>query len=335
MKSTKTVVVIPNWNGKDTIRATLDSLMKQGHESEIVVVDNGSIDGSVKYLKQNYSSITLIEHTKNRGFAGGVNAGIRRAIENNADYVALLNNDAVADQSWLGELVDILDSNVEVGIAASKMLDAEGKYIDSTGDLYTVWGLPFPRGRSEIVSDKYDDQLDIFAGSGGASLYRVEMLKQIGLFDENFFAYYEDVDLSFRAQLTGWKVRYVPTAIAYHQIGATSSKIKGFTTYQTLKNLPLLFWKNVPISLMPRVMPRLALSDTLFFFSAVVRGQGWPALKGVVIALLLIPKKLLERPKRTVSVDYIWNMMTHDLPPNANRLRELRAKWWRITRRQA
>src|SRR6201999_312952 len=94
--------------------------------------------------------------------------------------------------------------------------------------------------------DKYDKQTAVFVASGGASLYRIKMLQEIGLFDEDFFAYYEDVDLSFRAQLAGWKVAYAPRAVAYHQIGATSGHIKGFTTYQTIKNLPLLFYKNVP-----------------------------------------------------------------------------------------
>ncbi len=330
----KATVIIPNWNGVDSIGKAIDSLLAQTIKAELIVVDNGSIDESVDYIEKNYPGVTLLKNQKNLGFAGGVNVGIKFAIDNGAEYVALFNNDAVADKDWLKHLKEVLDEDERCGIVTCKLLNSTGSEFDSTGEGYSIWGLPFPRGRDDPVSNKYDQDTNIFAASGGASLYRVKMLRKIDLFDENFFAYYEDVDISFRAQLAGWKVRYAPKAIGYHQIGATSSKIKGFTTYQTLKNLPLLFWKNVPIKLMPRVMPRLALADTLFFFKAVTRGQGWPALKGVLVALVLMPKKLFERRKiqaaRQVSVDYIWKMMTHDLPPNAHALRKFRNKWWKL-----
>jgi GT2 family glycosyltransferase len=327
-------VIIPNLNGRDTIGQTIDSLEDQIEYQDIVVVENNSSDGSLGYLKQNYPDVTIIEHQKNLGFAGGVNSGIRHAIESDADYVALLNNDAVADKDWLKNLLEVMEADTSVGIVACKLLTADGGHIDSTGEGYSVWGLPFPRGRCEAVSDKYDDQLDIFAASGGASLYRTEMLKQIGLFDEDFFAYYEDVDISFRAQLAGWKVRYAPKAIAYHQIGATSGKIKGFTTYQTLKNLPLIVRRDVPLRLLPKVFPRFWLAYNLFFWSAVMRGQGWPALKGLSYAIIYLPKNFWQRHKvqstRKVSVNYIWNIMTHDLPPNAHRLRSLRSKYRKL-----
>ncbi len=130
----------------------------------------------------------------------------------NFDYIGLFNNDAVADKDWLKNLTQVLDENSDTGIVTCKLVDANNQHLDSTGDIYTVWGLPFPRGRGEPVSTKYDDKTDIFAASGGASLYRTKMLEEIGLFDEDFFAYYEDVDLSFRAQLAGWKVKYAPTS---------------------------------------------------------------------------------------------------------------------------
>jgi hypothetical protein len=153
------------------------------------------------------------------------------------------------------------------------------------------------------------------------------MLKQIGLFDEDFFAYYEDVDLSFRAQLAGWKVQYEPKAIAYHQIGATSSKIKGFTTYQTTKNLPLLLWKNAPASIFWRILPRFLIAYCSFLASAAWRFQTWPALRGYYKMLLLLPKKTWERwhiqHHRTVKPAYIWDMITPGLPPNAQKLRIL------------
>lgn len=334
----KVCIVIPNWNGASHIGECLDSLLAQSYKGHIIVVDNGSVDDSVQFIKSRYSSVELIEHPKNLGFAGGVNAGIRRAKELGAEFVALLNNDAIADSKWLENLIAVFDDKENVGITTCKLLDDSKQKLDSTGDWYTTWGLPYPRGRGESVTDKYDDQTEVFAASGGASLYRIKMLDEIGLFDEDFFAYYEDVDISFRAQLAGWKIRYVPQALAYHQIGATSSKLKGFTTHQTMKNLPMLLIKNVPLRILPSVWIRFQLTHWAFLISAISRGQGWPALKGCLVALWLLPKKLLQRwiiqSRRKVTSQYIWSIMTHDLPPNAHKLRALRARWWRMIGRK-
>ena len=327
MAEVDVAVVVPNWNGIDSIGDCLDSLLAQSESAHIIVVDNGSIDGSVDFIEEHHSEVELIKHAKNLGFAGGVNAGIRRAINQDFKYVALLNNDAVADKDWLKHLVSFLDSNPKAGIATSKICDSHRAHLDSTGDIYTTWGLPFPRGRGEAFSDKYDNDTWVFGASGGASLYRVGMLQKIGLFDDDFFAYYEDVDISFRAQLAGWKVGYVPRALVYHQISATSNKIKGFATYQTLKNLPQLFWKNVPFGLFPKIMPRFTVLYFSIYFSALSRGQVWPATKGLLASLLLWPKKIVQRYKiqshRKVSTAYIDSMITQGLPPNAHKLRKV------------
>ncbi|HET7529293.1 MAG TPA: glycosyltransferase family 2 protein [Candidatus Saccharimonadales bacterium] len=327
-------VVIPNWNGADRIRACLGSLKGQSRAHQVVVVENGSTDNSAEIIEKEYPDTILIRHDRNKGFAGGVNAGIKYAIEQNGEYVALLNNDAVADKDWLKRLVDFLDGNPQAGIATCKILESGGREIDSTGETYTIWGLPFARGRGQEDKGQFDNSDLVFGASGGASLYRIKMLKEIGLFDEDFFAYYEDVDISFRAQLSGWKVAYVPQAIVYHQIGATSSAIKGFTTYQTLKNLPLLLWKNVPWALMPKVWPRLVMAYGGILLSALRRGQFGPVLKATIVGTVLWPKKLVQRHKiqknRKVPVSYIASIITHDLPPNADKLRGLRSKWWKL-----
>ncbi len=329
--------MVPNWNGGSSISQCLRSLIAQVSPANIIVVDNGSTDNSVRLIKKEFPGVGIVVKKRNLGFAGGVNAGIRQAIKYNADYIAIFNNDAVADTRWIEQLVNTLANNQHIGIACSKMISTNQELLDSTGEFYTSWGLPYPRGRGEPVSDKYDQETPVFGASGGASLYRVEMLKEIGLFDEDFFAYYEDVDLSFRAQLAGWKVAYVPSAIAYHQIGATSSKIKGFTTYQTLKNLPMVVRRNVPLGLLPTVLPRFWLAYTTFFWSAVARGEVWPALKGWVMAMFYLPKNMFERRQiqktRKVPVDYIKSMLVHDLPPSATRLRALRANWWKLRRK--
>lgn len=332
MGALKPYVVIPNWNGAKDLPSCLDSLLTQTLKPHILVVDNGSIDNSSRLLRTQYPDVEIVALPKNRGFAGGVNAGIKKAIVDGAEYVALLNNDAVADKDWVKKLAELLDNNPKAGICTGAIVDKDGS-IDSTGEFYTVWGLPYPRGRGEPASEKYKAG-EIFGASGGASMYRVKMLQQIGLFDEDFFAYYEDVDISFRAQLAGWKVAYVPEAVAYHQIGVTSGRIKGFATYQTLKNLPLLMWKNVPWALMPTIYPRFVVAYAAIVGRTLQRGQFGPLLKGLSVGAVLWPKKLAQRYKiqrnRKVSVSYIDSIIVHDLPPNAHKLRALRSKWWKI-----
>jgi hypothetical protein len=334
----KVAVVVPNWNGADSLAACLDSLLDQTIKTHIIVVENGSTDDSVELLESKYPTVEVIKHKVNKGFAGGVNAGIRSATKEKFKYVALFNNDAIADKNWLELLTEYLQAHPEAGIATSKIMNQDGSHLDSTGDYYTVWGLPYPRGRGEKSLNKYDEQVAIFAASGGASLYRTTMLEEIGLFDEDFFAYYEDVDISFRAQLAGWNVAYVPKAVVYHQISATSSKIKGFATYQTMKNLQLLYIKNVPKKYLWRVGWRFTLAHTLFLLRAFTRRQGWSALKGDLRGTYLMSSAWKKRRQiqksRTASDDYIWSMLVHDLPPNAHSLRKLRGVWWKLLRKR-
>ncbi len=335
IKSThKPVVVIPNLNGGNDLLAALDSLFAQTLRSHIIVVDNASTDGSAKAALKKHPEIELIQHTRNKGYAGGVNPGFRRAITLGVDYVAAFNDDAIADSEWLKKLVEFLETYPECAAVSCKVLRSDKKTLDSTGDYLTTWGLPYPRGRDEVDRGQYDIPGEIFAASGAASLFRVAALNEVGLFDEDFFAYYEDVDLGFRLRLAGWKVGYEPKAVVYHKIGMTSSKMKGFTTYQTMKNQPLVLWKNLPLRLWPRVVPRFTLAYCLFIARAFQRGNGWYALKGMAHGFLLELKKIPERRNiqktRTLSPQQVWELLSKDLPPNAHALRRLRAKWHKV-----
>lgn len=328
----RVAVVVLNWNGiKDTI-SCLDSLVAQTYTSySIVVIDNGSIDDSVITLKKYIADhikkpIELICNEKNLGFAGGVNTGIEWALNNNFDAVALFNNDATADKNWLKELVKALD-NQEVGISTGLLLHEDGKTIDSTGDWYSKWGLPFPRNRDENTVFASNDGY-VFGASGGATLYRSEMLRNIGLFDNDFFAYYEDADISFRAQLAGWKVYYNSEAIAYHKQGATSKKIPGFAVYQTFKNLPLLFMKNVPTRLLIPIGIRFYFAYLLMYLNTFKHQAGWMATKGLLMALALKPKALKQRKtiqhNKRVTDEYIKSILWDDLPPDQTGVRKVR-----------
>ncbi len=337
-KSTqKPVVVIPNLNGGEALLAAIESLEKQTLKPHIIVVDNASTDGSGQKAQAKHPEVELIWHKRNKGYAGGVNPGFKRAIELEADYVAPFNDDAVADKDWLRHLVAFMENNPEYGSVSCKVLKDDGKHIDSTGDFLTIWGLPYPRGRDEVDEGQYDNLTEIFAASGAASLYRVETLKQVGLLDEAFFAYYEDVDLGFRMQNQGWKVGFVPEAKVYHAIGMTSGRMKGFTTYHAAKNQPLLLWKNLPFSLLFRVLPRFYLAYSLAFARAFTRGHGWYASKGLIMSVVLLfwklPEIALLDMRRTLKAREVRALLVNDLPPNAKALRALRKKWWKLRRK--
>lgn len=321
-------VVIPNLNGADFLAQAIDSLIAQTFLPSIIVVENASTDNSLEILKTYGDKITILKNEKNLGFAGGVNVGIRYALEKNFEAVALFNNDAIADPAWLKELVADLAGHDDTGIVTCRMLLGDGKTLDSTGEFYTTWGLPYPRGREKVI-DSYMNNEYIFGASGGASLYRTDLFKEIGLFDETFFAYYEDTDISFRAQLAGWKVRYVPSAIVHHRQGATSKKmVRGFTVYQTFKNLPILFTKNIPAGLLLSVGVRFYFAYALIFAKAVLGGKGVPAIKGVAKSISLSLHSLRERSRiqrqKKVSTSYINSIIVHDLPPDQTGIRKLR-----------
>ncbi len=327
----RVAIVVLNWNGIDDTLPCLDSLLSQTYKDfHLVVVDNGSIDNSKelldKYQSQHSDMVDVIYNPTNFGFAGGVNTGIEWALNEDFDYVALFNNDAVADKNWLSSLVKVIDGK-HISMATGLLLHEDGKTIDSTGDWYSKWGLAFPRNRGDKTS-KAPSAGEVFSGSGGATLYKIALFKDIGLFDEDYFAYYEDVDISFRAQLAGWKVVYTPDAKAYHKQGATSNKIPGFTIYQIFKNSPLLFIKNVPRKLLFSVGVRFYLAYLLILANAIVKGNGKPALKGAWMGLILGFKKIGERRQiqknKRVSADYIKSILWNDLPPEQTGIRKFR-----------
>lgn len=327
-ENNKVLAVIPNWNADELLTECLKALASQTVECDLFVVDNGSTDNSVDVIKKYTEKYRL--NDRNMGFTGGVNPGLEFAIKEGYDYVLLINNDAVADKKLVGELSRAIASDKRLGIATSKILMTQGNKIDSTGEFMSVWGLPFSRGRGRKDTGQFDNKTDVFGASGGASLYRVDMLKEVGIMDDDFFAYYEDVDLSYRAQLAGWLAVYEPGAIVRHEVGATSGRMKGFTTQMTLKNLPWLVIKNTPTKYILKVLPRFTLAYGLFVIKALLKMQFREVFLGVGKMLWLMPKKLVQRYRiqtsRKVSADYMWSILHHDLPPAAKMLRVLRSK---------
>lgn len=328
----RVAIVVLNYRGIEDTRTCLASLSQLSYPNfTIVAIENGSHDGSVvefRKLESQYADkLVALYNETNLGFAGGVNTGIRWALEHDYDLIALFNNDATADPEWLTKLSKRLNDTPEASIATGLLLHKGGETIDSTGDWYSIWGLPFPRNRGDHSVHAPKSGMT-FGATGGATLYRAELFRTIGLFDERFFAYYEDVDISFRTQLTDRKVIYEADALAYHKQGATSSKMPGFAVYQTFKNLPLLFWKNVPLGLMPLIAPRFLLAYILIYGNTFTHRSGWPATKGLLRSLTLLPHAFRQRrhiqANKCASNRYIKDLLWHDLPPDQTGLRKFR-----------
>ena len=315
----RVIIVVPNWNGNYFLDHCLSSLSRQTFSHAEIVVDNGSTDGSYETIETKFPDINLIKLDRNYGFAGGVNCGIQKAILDGNEYVALFNNDAVAETDWLEKLVARMDANPKAAIVTSKILHLDDDKLDSTGDFYSVYGFSFPRGRDELDTGQYDDDTNIFAASGGASLYRVAALKEIGLFDESFFAYYEDVDISFRAQLAGWEVLYEPSARVRHAIGGTSSKHGNFSRYHTIKNFFYLYYKNMPTKLYWKYLPKFLFAYILLLGKDILKLRLGTHLRAVGTALIHFPEMKHKRFKiqrsRKISADQVDALLYKEMPP--------------------
>jgi GT2 family glycosyltransferase len=328
------VIGIVVWNNADDAIRCAESLLHQlDKKFTILFVNNSSTDESVEGTLQDYinnkstKQLVYIETNSNRGTAGGFNAILSWAREHEYTYAGTLNADATAKTDWVLALIEELEK-FNCVIATGQLIHMSTNTVDTTGELYTVWGLPGPRLRDELTSKAPQKAGEVFGATGGGFIAKTSLFDDIGLFDEAFFMYYEDVDMSFRAQLAGHKIRYTPKAIAYHKRGASSDTVPGLATYNTFKNLPLLFWKNVPLGLFPTIAPRFFVAYHLILGNAIVRGKGIPALKGWAISLILLPRSLVLRQKiqssKKVSTSYIKSIILHDIPPDQTGLRKFR-----------
>jgi GT2 family glycosyltransferase len=309
--SDRVTVVIVNWNGKALLDECMESLRKQVYSAfSIILVDNGSQDGSVDFVKTKYPEINVIALSQNLGFATANNLALGTI---QTDYVALLNNDAVPDTMWLNNLVTALETHPEAGFVASKMLFYhQPDVIDRAGDSYTKAGTALLRGRG-IKANKFIDIDWVFGACAGAALYRMSMLNDIGLFNENFFLLYEDVDLSFRAQLKGYKCLFVPEAIVYHKGSHSIVHDSPMSIYYSHRNLEWVYIQNMPARLIPRTIFFHMIYNIAALCYFVVHGRGMDyfrakkdALKGLKPAL---KKRRQIQSSRTVDDSTIWGLL--------------------------
>jgi len=304
-------IVIVNWNGKKLLPECLDSLKQQTYQKfSTILVDNGSGDSSIDFVKRNYHEVKTIALPRNLGFAAGNNIAFKTI---RTKYVALLNNDAVTHPLWLKYLVEALESYPEAGFAASKMLFyGNPKIIDRAGDAYTRAGAGLLRGRGEPASD-YNKQEWVFGACAGAALYRTLMLNDIGLFDEDFFLLYEDIDLSFRAQLRGYRCLYIPDAIVYHKISSSIVYDSAMSVYYGQRNLEWNYLKNMPSKLILKTIWLHIIYDLAAAAFFLVKGRIKEFIKAKRDAVKgtkrMLEKRRLIQKTRSVDDDYIWGLL--------------------------
>ena len=266
-------VVVVNWNGVVFVGECVASLLDQTYPNlEIIVVDNGSTDGSVDLVRREFGHrVTVLSHPTNVGFAGGNNLGIRAA---KGAWIALLNNDAVADPRWVEALMTAAGRDPGIGMCASKVyVWGQAGVLDSAGLLLSADGIGRGRGRLEHDREEFDHEEEALLPSGCAALYRRAMLDHVGLFDEDFFAYCEDSDLGLRGRLAGWRCRYVPTAVVHHRYSGSTSPYSAFKAFQVERNRIWVVTKCYPPGLAVRSLVFTAVRYATQAYGAVA-GRG-------------------------------------------------------------
>lgn len=287
-------VVIPTWNGARFMPPCLDALRAQTcRDFEVIVVDNGSTDGTAGILA-GYPEVRVTSLAKNGGFAVGVNTGIRAA---RGETIVLLNNDTEVDPGWLAALLAGLDAAPEAGMATSKVrLFDRRDTLHTTGDVVNLAGWAANRGVWEVDRGQWDDSRDVFGASGAAAAYRRALFDAVGVFEEAFGSYLEDVDLAWRARLAGWSCVFVPEAVVYHHLSATGGG--PLASYLVARNRLWLITRNYPARLLLRHAHRVVGAQLGCGWAALCAWRGREAratLRGLLVGLLTWPRMLPAR----------------------------------------
>lgn len=311
--SARVTVVVPNWNGERFLNLCLSSLRRQSFEDfETILVNNGSTDNSVDFTRQNFPEVRIVSLSENRGFSAAVNAGIQAS---QAEYVVLLNNDTEVDPGWLEALVRAAESHPEAGFFASKLVDFhDRRVLDGAGDALRRSGLPYRIGHRELDRGQFDEPAFVFGACAAGAMYRRAIFEEIGLFDEDFFSNCEDVDISFRAQLAGYRCLYVPGSLVYH-IGSASTGGKRSSTNTRLgtQNSLNVLVKNLPARLVWRSGHSFIVGQLSRLVVSALFGVLRAYLEGLAGAWRLLPSMLRKRKeiqnRRRVSDAYVRQLL--------------------------
>ena len=306
---TKVTIIIPNWNGASWLMRCLKALENQSFKQySITVVDNASSDDSVKWLKTSKPHVQTIQLDQNYGFAYAVNTGIKAA---KTPFIVLLNNDTEPEENWLYELIHALENaSSDVLSASSCMLSLDNhEVIDDAGDFINWAGDARKRGHGRLASE-YQEKCLVMSACAGAACYKREFFEKVGLFDENFVTYLEDVDIGLRAQLQGYKCVYVPTARILHKGHGSSIARPLYVEFITANRLSI-FFKSIPARLLLLYSMRLIRGQANFFIAY----NNWEAsFRGYKRFFLLLPKLIRSRRKNVakiaISHDEIEKLLT-------------------------
>lgn len=309
-------VIIVNWNGLLFLPACLLSLSRQAHPNvEIIVVDNASTDGSVAYLERCHPHVRLIRNTYNVGFAAACNQGIQATT---AEFIALLNNDTVAHPRWLAAMVAIM-SDPAAGMCACRMLSMhDANVLDSVGvavdRLGYAWGIG---GGMQDQPDNYPVSHHLLGPSGGAGLYRRQMLDDIGLLDEDFFAYLEDVDIAWRAQWAGWQCQLAADAVVFHVHSATTTQVPHLKGRLLARNRIWMIAKNYPANYLLYYLPLFIIFEIGALLYVARDRRLRSSLRGRLEALARLPAMIARRrqtPRRISSAQMLARLRPIQLP---------------------
>ena len=248
----KTAIVILNWNGQKLLEQFLPSIVNfSSEEAEIYVADNASTDSSIKYIKDFFPSVNIVKNKINGGYAKGYNDALKAI---NADIYCLINSDVEVTKNWLSPILETFQSDEKTAIIQPKILDFKDKskfeYAGAAGGFVDLYGYPYCRGRIfnhlETDNNQFNDISEIFWASGACFFIRSKVYHQLNGFDEDYFAHQEEIDLCWRTQNIGYKVKYVGTSTVFHIGGATLQETNPHKTYLNFRNSLLNVVKNVP-----------------------------------------------------------------------------------------
>jgi GT2 family glycosyltransferase len=310
-------VIIVNWNGRHFLDDCLGAMRRQTfRDFETIFVDNGSTDGSVDYVRCHFPEVKVVILDDNCGFTGGNIAGYKVA---SGALIALLNNDTEADPDWLAEIHDASRRYANAGSFASKMMYFDNRQrIENCGFDVGTSATTIDLGRDEWDGTEWKIPREVFGACGGAAIYRRSMLEQIGFLDPDFFAIYEDLDLSFRAQLRGYGCVYVPRAVVFHRYRSTLGKRTDRQVFYSQRNIELVFFKNMPIGLMLRSAPQRLVYELGAAIHFARLGHGRAFLQGKWNALKQLPSLLKKRgqvqKRRAVTNPWLLERMKPAFP---------------------
>lgn len=288
-------IIIPNWNGIQFLAPCLDSLNRQSfRDFSVTVVDNGSSDDSVARLERDYPEVKIICLERNMGFSAAVNAGIRGS---RSRWILLLNNDMEVDPQCLLVLQQQVRQESHYDFFALRMVNFHSReYLDGAGDGFLRGGAGYRIGTMERYGPPYDTDREVFGACAGAALYSREFFDRVGLFDEDFFAYLEDVDINIRARRLGLRCCYLSSAIVYHIGSATSgSKINTLTVRLSTRNSFYLLLKNYPPTLFLILFPVICIYQFIWFLFVIKKRKLLAYFHGVIQAVQTAPRMIAKR----------------------------------------